>query len=80
MNLEAALRPYLDQFNDELQKYLVKRDLKPVELYDARNDPGHTRNLSEEKKEVVEKLHQMYVTWLKEMKTPEDRLVSRLEL
>ena len=35
MNLEAALRPYLDQFNDELEKYLVKRDLKPVELYDA---------------------------------------------
>ncbi len=35
MNLEAALRPYLDQFNDELAKYLVKRDLKPVELYDA---------------------------------------------
>jgi geranylgeranyl diphosphate synthase, type I len=35
MNLEAALRPYLDQFNEELSKYLVKRDLKPVELYDA---------------------------------------------
>lgn len=35
MNLEAALRPYLEQFNDELDKYLVKRDLKPVELYDA---------------------------------------------
>ncbi len=53
---------------------------EPVELYDARNDPGHTRNLSEEKKEIVERLHQMYVTWLKEMKTPEDRLISRLEL
>ncbi len=35
MNLEAALRPYLDQFNEELSKYLVKRELKPVELYDA---------------------------------------------
>lgn len=35
MNLEAALRPYLDQFGEELNKYLVKRDLKPVELYDA---------------------------------------------
>ncbi|MES2154284.1 MAG: polyprenyl synthetase family protein [bacterium] len=35
MNLEAALRPYLDQFNDELGKYLVKRDLKPEELYNA---------------------------------------------
>ena len=35
MNLEAALRPYMDQFNDELQKYLVKRELKPEELYDA---------------------------------------------
>jgi len=35
MNLEAALRPYLDQFNDEMDKYLVKRELKPVELYDA---------------------------------------------
>lgn len=35
MNLEAALRPYLEQFNDEMDKYLVKRDLKPVELYDA---------------------------------------------
>ncbi|HUR60868.1 MAG TPA: polyprenyl synthetase family protein [Candidatus Thermoplasmatota archaeon] len=35
MNLEAALRPYLDQFGDELDKYLVKRELKPVELYDA---------------------------------------------
>ncbi|MEA3144362.1 MAG: geranylgeranyl diphosphate synthase, type [Thermoplasmata archaeon] len=35
MNLEAALRPYLEQFNDEMDKYLVKRELKPVELYDA---------------------------------------------
>jgi len=35
MNLEAALRPYMDQFNEELAKYLVKRDLKPEELYDA---------------------------------------------
>jgi geranylgeranyl diphosphate synthase type I len=35
MNLEAALRPYLDQFNDEMDKYLVKRDLKPEELYKA---------------------------------------------
>ncbi|HEX2065636.1 MAG TPA: polyprenyl synthetase family protein [Candidatus Thermoplasmatota archaeon] len=35
MNLEAALRPYLEQFSDELDKYLVKRELKPVELYDA---------------------------------------------
>ncbi len=35
MNLEAALRPYLDQFNDEMEKYLVKRDLKPEELYAA---------------------------------------------
>ena len=35
MNLEAALRPYLDQFNDEMDKYLVKRELKPEELYKA---------------------------------------------
>jgi geranylgeranyl diphosphate synthase type I len=35
MNLEAALRPYLEQFGDEMDKYLVKRELKPVELYDA---------------------------------------------
>ncbi len=33
MNLEATLRPYLDQFNAELEKYLVKR--KPEPLYDA---------------------------------------------
>ncbi len=35
MNLEAALRPYLHQFSEEFNKYLVKRDLKPQELYDA---------------------------------------------
>jgi geranylgeranyl diphosphate synthase type I len=35
MNLDAALRPYMDQFNDELANYLVKRDLKPEELYNA---------------------------------------------
>lgn len=35
MNLEAALRPYHEQFNEELQKYLVKRELKPEPLYDA---------------------------------------------
>ncbi len=35
MNLEAALRPYLSQFSDEMDKYLVKRELKPEELYDA---------------------------------------------
>lgn len=35
MNLEAALRPYLEQFNEELSKYLVKRELKPEELYNA---------------------------------------------
>ena len=35
MNLEAAMRPYLDQFQAELDKYLVKRELKPDELYDA---------------------------------------------
>ena len=42
MNLEAALRPYLQQFSDEFDKYLVKRDLKPQELYDAvRHLPIH---------------------------------------
>lgn len=35
MNLEAALRPYLQQFSDEMDKYLVKRELKPDELYQA---------------------------------------------
>jgi geranylgeranyl diphosphate synthase, type I len=35
MNLEAALRPYLDQFQEELNKYLVKRELKPEALYEA---------------------------------------------
>jgi geranylgeranyl diphosphate synthase type I len=35
MNLEAAMRPYMDQFQTELNKYLVKRDLEPKELYDA---------------------------------------------
>jgi len=35
MNLEAALRPYLQQFSDEMDKYLVKRELKPDELYEA---------------------------------------------
>ncbi len=35
MNLEAALRPYLEQFSEEMKKYLVKRELKPEELYDA---------------------------------------------
>ena len=35
MNLEAALRPYLEQFNEELEKYLLRRELKPEELYDA---------------------------------------------
>lgn len=29
------MRPYLDQFQDELNKYLVKRELEPKELYDA---------------------------------------------
>ncbi|MGB1697821.1 MAG: polyprenyl synthetase family protein [Thermoplasmatota archaeon] len=35
MNLEAAMRPYMEQFQTELNKYLVKRDLEPKELYDA---------------------------------------------
>jgi geranylgeranyl diphosphate synthase type I len=35
MNLEAAMRPYLEQFAEEMNKYLVKRDLKPEELYEA---------------------------------------------
>ena len=35
MNLESALRPYLDQFQEEMNKYLVKRDLKPEALYEA---------------------------------------------
>ncbi len=35
MNLEAAMRPYLDQFQDELEKYIVKRELEPKALYDA---------------------------------------------
>ena len=35
MNLEAALRPYLEQFSEELEKYLLKRELKPEELYEA---------------------------------------------
>ncbi len=35
MNLESAMRPYLDQFQEELNKYLVKRELEPKELYDA---------------------------------------------
>lgn len=35
MNLEAAMRPYLEQFQAELNKYLVNRELEPKELYDA---------------------------------------------
>lgn len=35
MNLEAAMRPYMEQFQEELNKYLVKRELKPEELYQA---------------------------------------------
>lgn len=53
---------------------------EPVELYNIKNDPGHTKNLSGEEKEIVEKLHKLYVEWLKEMNTSEDRLANRLEL
>ncbi len=35
MNLDAALRPYLEQFQNEMDKYLVKRELKPEPLYEA---------------------------------------------
>ncbi len=35
MNLEAAMRPYMEQFQDEMEKYVVKRDLKPEPLYEA---------------------------------------------
>lgn len=35
MNLEASMRPYLNQFGDELKKYLLNREFEPEELYEA---------------------------------------------
>jgi|WetSurMetagenome_2_1015567.scaffolds.fasta_scaffold28896_2 arylsulfatase A-like enzyme len=53
---------------------------EPVELYDAKADPQHLHDLAAEKREIVAILHQMYVLWLQEMGTPEDRLTKRLKL
>jgi arylsulfatase A-like enzyme len=53
---------------------------EPVELYAAKTDPHHTRDVSQEKGEVVAALHARYASWLRLMDTPEERLGSRLKL
>ena len=53
---------------------------EPVELYAAKTDPHHTRDVSHENREVVTSLHASYAAWLRAVATPEERLGSRLEL
>ena len=53
---------------------------EPVELYNVKDDPNHTTNLSKENMGVVEKMHADYARWLQEMATPQDRLIQRLTL
>lgn len=51
-----------------------------LELYDVQKDPSHATNVSKNNPEVVNRLHEGYVRWLREMNTPGDRLAMRLEL
>ncbi len=53
---------------------------EPVELYNAKTDPGHTTNLAEENQGIVKAMHKEYAQWLQEMGTPNDRLTCRLAL
>ncbi len=53
---------------------------EPVELYDAKKDPNHTTNLSKDNPGSIEKIHDGYIHWLKEIGTPDDRLATRLKV
>ena len=50
------------------------------ELYRSEEDPGHKNNLSEERPDVVEKLHAKFSKWLAAVGTPEHLLTPRKKI
>ena len=51
-----------------------------VELYHAKEDPGHREDLSASRPEVVADLHARYARWLRSIEAPERFLSQRLSL
>jgi len=50
--------------------FLFALEGEPIELYDAVNDPGHQRNLAEERPDVCQMMHAKFARWMDEMETP----------
>jgi arylsulfatase A-like enzyme len=59
---------------------LYAREGAPVELYDLEADPGQERNIAAGNMDVVEKLHERYVSLLEELGTEERLLAPRRKL
>lgn len=53
---------------------------EPVELYRTREDRGHMNNLFGSHRDVAERLHNEYVTWLEALQVPESLVKPRREL
>ena len=51
-----------------------------VELYRAKEDASHHKDLSESQPDVVQQLHARYVRWLESIDAPERFLTPRLRL
>jgi len=53
---------------------------EPIELYHSKLDRGHENNLADEHPEIVERLHQEFITFLEAVGTPERAIEPRRRL
>ena len=60
--------------------FLYSLEGERVELYDAVNDPGHSRDLSAELPDVCAAMHAKFARWMDEMDTPEEYKAPRQRL
>ena len=50
--------------------FLYSLQNEPIELYDARRDPAHQRNLADQNRDICEMMHAKFVDWMDKMDTP----------
>ena len=53
---------------------------QPIELYDTRSDPGQTKNVFEQNRQIAGDLHSKYLALLNEVGTKQEYLASRQHL
>ena len=60
--------------------FLYSLQNEPIELYDARRDPAHQRNLADQNRDICEMMHAKFVDWMDEMDTPAAYAAPRRKL